>query len=50
MLGAAYEVKSNAAEVHLHDIEMPGGGFNLHLCIKPVRLGAGDKTVFVRGS
>lgn len=42
------EITTNAAEVHLHDVEMPGGGFNLHLTIKPVRLGGSDKAVFVR--
>ena len=44
------EIETNAAEVHLHDIEVPGGGFNLHLCIKPVTLGTKAKSVFVRGS
>lgn len=43
------ELSSNAAEIHLHDVEMPEGGFNLHLMIKPVQLGEREKAVFVRG-
>jgi hypothetical protein len=39
---------SNAAELHLHDVEMPGGGFNLHLTIKPKHLGGSSTAVFVR--
>jgi len=34
------EMTSNAAEIHMHDVERPGGGFNLHLTISPVHLGA----------
>lgn len=33
------ELTSNAAEIHLHDVEQPGGGFDLHLSIKPRHLG-----------
>ena len=43
-------MKSNAAELHLHDVEMPDGGFNLHLTIKPVQLGEREKSVFVRAA
>ncbi|MEN6533315.1 MAG: hypothetical protein ABFD89_06605 [Bryobacteraceae bacterium] len=42
------ELSTNAAEIHLHDVEMPDGGFNLHLTIKPIQLGESDKAVFVR--
>jgi hypothetical protein len=42
------ELSSNAAEIHLHDVEMPDGGFNLHLTMKPVQLGGSSKAVFVR--
>jgi hypothetical protein len=44
------ELTSNAAELHLHDVEMLDGGFNLHLTIKPVQLGEREKAVFVRGA
>lgn len=33
------ELKSNAATIVISDIERPGGGFDLHLCMKPVNLG-----------
>ena len=42
------EITENAAELHLHDVEMPGGGFNLHLTISPVKLGAGERSTFIR--
>ena len=44
------EITTNAAEVHLHDIKRPDGGFNLHVSVKPIHLGMGAKSVFVRGS
>lgn len=37
------ELDSNAAEIHLHNVEHPGGGFNLHLSIRPRHLGAPKK-------
>jgi hypothetical protein len=42
------EITSNAAEVHLHDIERPDGGFNLHLSVKPVQLGVDANSFFAR--
>ena len=33
------ELKSNAATIHLHNVERPGGGFDLHLAIVPFHLG-----------
>ena len=43
-------VTTNAAEFHLHDIDRPDGGFNLHIGIKHVQLGVAAKSVFIRGS
>ena len=33
-------IKTNAATLHLHDVSMPEGGFNLHVTLKPFTLGA----------
>jgi hypothetical protein len=44
------EITTNAAEILLHDIERPYGGFDLHICVKAVSLGAAAESVFVRGS
>ena len=44
------KLTTNAAEIHLHDIERPDGGFDLHIGVNPLNLGVGDKSVFVRGS
>ena len=33
------ELKCNAATIHLHNVERPGGGFDLHLSIAPFNLG-----------
>ena len=42
------ELTTNAAEIHLHDIERPDGGFNLHLSVKPVQLGVSAHSVSIR--
>lgn len=42
------ELTSNAAEIHLHDIEHPEGGFDLHLSIRPRSLGGSEDLVFKR--
>lgn len=44
------ELSSNAAEIHMHDIEHPEGGFDLHLSIRPRYLGGDAKKVFKRDS
>lgn len=44
------ELKSNAAEIHLHDIEHPEGGFDLHLSIRPRHLGDNGNLVFKRSN
>lgn len=33
------ELKTRAAKIHLHDIEAPEGGFDLHLSVRPLHLG-----------
>ena len=33
------KMKSNAAEIHLHDVERSDGGFDLHVSLKAVVLG-----------
>ncbi len=48
ILSELEELTSNAAEIHLHDIEIPGGGFDLHLSIRPRHLGGHQNAVFVR--
>ena len=43
------ELKTNAAEVHLHDIEFGDGeGFDLHLSIRARHLGTRDGAIFKR--
>jgi len=42
------KLKSNAAEIHMHDVEQPDGGFDLHLSIRPRNLGAHASAVFKR--
>jgi hypothetical protein len=39
------ELESNAATVHLHEVERPSGGLDLHLSIQPVQLGARPNAV-----
>lgn len=34
------EITTNAAEIHLHNVDGATGGMNLHLTITPVHLGA----------
>lgn len=34
------ELDSNAATISLHCVEQPEGGFDLHLSVRPVHLGA----------
>ncbi len=34
------KIKENAACIHLHDVARPDGGFDLHLSISAVHLGA----------
>lgn len=33
------EITTNAAEIHLHNVDGPTGGMNLHLTVSPVHLG-----------
>jgi len=45
------ELKSNAAEIHLHDVEFGDGqGFDLHLSIRARHLGTRVNAVFRRGA
>jgi hypothetical protein len=44
------KMTSNAAEVHLHDVERPDGGFDLHVSVKPVTLGTKPNAIFSRAS
>lgn len=45
------KLSTNAAEIHIHEIDLPdGGGFNLHIGVKAVQLGAPLKAAFFRGS
>ena len=34
------KIKTTAATLHLHDVENPDGGFNVHITMSPFRLGA----------
>ena len=40
------KMTSNAAEIHLHDVERSDGGFDLHVSVKPVFLGARSSSIF----
>ena len=33
------KLSTNAATIHLHEVERPGGGLDLHLSINPLQLG-----------
>lgn len=40
------KMKSNAAEIHLHDVERSDGGFDLHVSLKSITLGAKPNQIF----
>lgn len=40
------KMTSGAAEIHLHDVERSGGGFDLHVSVKSVFMGARKGSVF----
>jgi hypothetical protein len=44
------QVKTNAAEIHLHDVDRPGeqGGFDLHITVDAIKLGGGEEKVVRR--
>jgi hypothetical protein len=45
------ELNSNAAEIHLHDVEFGDGeGFDLHISVRARTLGAKEGVVFKRGA
>ena len=40
------KMTSGAAEIHLHDVERSDGGFDLHVSVKSVFMGAREGSVF----